>query len=111
MSPRPSTPGGPAEGPEAGRLLLGENGRLLLRDAELLAAYMQAADAAAKRRALACMSWGSGAELLPSLRRLLLSPQRDRQIVSDTVDALLPPSTAGPLQAQDPELPLCVRLR
>ncbi|KAL8425204.1 hypothetical protein Efla_004279 [Eimeria flavescens] len=85
-------------------LLLGENGRLLLRDAEQLTAYMQSADSRERRRALAALSYGAGGPpLLPSLRRLLLASPRDRQIVRETVDALLPPA-GGPVGAQDPEV-------
>lgn len=83
--------------------LPGRAGSLVLRDAEQLAGYMSSDNADEKRVALAGMSWGDAADMLPALRRLLLSSQQDRQIIKRTVDALLPLSP-GPLSTQDPEV-------
>lgn len=96
-------PHSPQEAPQRGLPPLGKNGSLLLRDVEQLACYMSSECADEKRVALAGMSWGDAAEMLPALRRLVLSSHQNRQLIKRTVDALLPLSS-GPLSTQDPEV-------
>lgn len=87
---------------------------LLLRDAEVLASYMSAAasesPASASQSPLKGISWEDAAaatEVLPALRRLLLTNKEERQMISNTIEALLPSSggpTEGPLSKQSAEV-------
>ncbi|OEH80415.1 hypothetical protein cyc_04957 [Cyclospora cayetanensis] len=103
-----TTEGQAEEAPAAGLptkepVCFGRAGISLLRDAEHLAASMQCEESGQKAQLLRGISWKEEAGVLPALRRLLLSPEKERQLINRTVEALLPP-LQGPVHKQDPQL-------
>ncbi|CDJ56964.1 hypothetical protein, conserved [Eimeria maxima] len=77
------------------------SGAVLLKEAEQLAAYIEGGNHSGEKGKLLQMSWGDKAVVLPALRRLLLSPNKERETIKRAIDALLPPSDT-PVSQQDP---------
>ena len=93
--------GGPGVGP-LGPPLAGGSGEVLLREAEQLSAYIEGGGSSGEKQQLN-FSWGEKAHVLPALRRLLLSPCKERDTIKYAIDSILPPSYT-PISEEDPHI-------